>query len=157
MDMFLQPDFAQNLWNTFKAIHIQLRTVALDPSMLPNLPYEVRRATVQFHRWFWNRSMESTFVYWKVPTLGSERRSCRDFSATNKQVTTSLLQAIMSRAVIQCPRCWASLLIKTDPHTGTPIPEISIDCPNCHTSWDMGMLLADRARLESAYEWIPDE
>lgn len=159
MDMFLQPGFAQELWNMFKAMHIQLRTVALDASMLPNLPYEVRRATVQFHRWFRTRSMDSPFVYWKVPTLGLERRSCRDQFVHDKQVTTTFLSSIMSLAVVQCPRCWDSLPIMTDKNTGTPIPVSgsSIDCPHCHTGWDMGMLLADRARLESAYEWIPDE
>lgn len=156
MEMLLEPDFAEVLSLAFRKLHVQLRTVVLDASVLPNLPIEARRATVHFHRWFQASCADARVIYYRVPTIGTERRRCRDFFSSTSDVDAQVLLAIMAHSSAECPHCRAEVLLKTDTITGTPVNQVET-CGNCNTTWEVGLLLAERARVHGAFGWVPDD
>jgi hypothetical protein len=156
MTMFLESDFAEVFSLALKKLHVQLRTVVLDASVLPNLPIEARRATVHFHRWFQGSSADARYIYYRIATIGAERRRCRDFFSSTSDVDAQVLQAIMAHSSAECPHCRAEVLLKTDTTTGTPTNRVET-CGSCHITWEIGLLLADRARVDGAFGWVTDD
>jgi len=154
--MCLEPDFVEDLWLGLKKLRIHLRTAVLDASQLPHLPVEVRRAAVRFHRWFQGHCPEARVIYDRVPTIGAESRSCRDVFASTGDFTPQMLQGIMTHSSAECPQCRAEVLLVTDISTGEPINRVET-CGNCQTTWEVGLLLAERARVHGAFGWVPED
>jgi hypothetical protein len=156
LDWFLEPNVAETLWFTLKKLRLQLRTVVLDASFLPILPQDVRRATVRFHRWFRDRCMESRIVYDRVPTIGAERRSSRAFLMSAGPLEKDMLRVVMTWATVECPTCRGEVLVETDLSSCAPTRAVKT-CATCHTPWQLGLLLANRARTHGAQGWVPED
>jgi hypothetical protein len=156
MGQFLDPGFAETFLVAIKKLHIQLRTLVLDASLMPCLPNEVRWATVRFHQAVQALCADAHVVYDRVPTVGSERTSCRAFLASPESSSATLLDSIMTMGSTECPHCRAEVLLQTDILTGVPINRVET-CGNCHVTWQVGLLLAERARIHGAFGWVPED
>lgn len=156
MDQVLEPGFAETLWHALKALRIELRTVALDESLIPNLAPQAQLAAQAFREWLQERCAESRIAFDLLATVASERKECLSFLDGTGPIDPSLLHAIMGEAGLECPHCHATLLVATSPLTGVPVVDVAA-CGNCHQTWQIGFLLAEKARLQGALLWVRED
>jgi hypothetical protein len=156
MDQVLEPGFAETLWHALKGLRLQLRTVALDESLVPNLTPQAQLAAQAFREWIQERCTESKIGFDLLATVASERKDCLSFLEGTGPIDASLRLAIMGEAGLECPHCHATLLVATNPLTGIPVADVA-DCDNCHQTWQVGFLLAEKARLQGAMLWARED
>jgi hypothetical protein len=138
--------FPAALWAGLKAYGFHFRTIVLESSALASVPEPLRRAMVQLDRFLRATCPGSMTRYWKMPTLRTEQRGALQ-SFDNQDLTSS--------SALECPHCLSPLPISTHPRTGSPT-EPYVACP-CGTTTSIGLMLADRARLEGAWHFVePD-
>jgi hypothetical protein len=153
LNFIVNPASPERLWALLQSYRIYFRTIVLETSAMAALPSQIRQATVRLHRFLKATCPTTQTRYWHLPTIGTEQREAMDLFRETDSTDANLVTVLTRSAALECPHCMAFVTISTRPGTGTPIGSYAT-C-RCGTTTPIGSLLADRARSEAAWSWMP--